>query len=113
MVEIPKVREGRVMKELAEEQSKDKTLKKGFSWDNDILYKTVLDDIQGEMKLILVPRQKRNKILTLAHEKSGHLGYRKKTLLLGIYGARDNQPYKYCDMCARCNTSGRRELLYK
>ena len=65
MVEIPKVWKGRVMKELAEEQSKDKTLKhcrnladkrdKGFSWDNDILYKTVLDDIWGERKLIVVP----------------------------------------------------------
>ena len=58
IMEIPKVRKGRVMKELAEEQSKDKTLKhcrnladkkdKGFSWDNDILYKTVLDDIRGK-----------------------------------------------------------------
>ena len=87
MVEIPKVRKGRVMKKLAEEQSKDKTLNhcgnladkkdKRFSWDNDILYKTLLTTYTGGNVTYCSTKTKRNDILTLAHEKSGHLGFRK------------------------------------
>ena len=39
----------------------------------------------GEMKLIVVPRHKRNDILTLAHEKSGHLGYRKVIAMIAKF----------------------------
>ena len=87
VVDLKRVRKGSVTEELAEEQKKDKTLlqcrslaerwEKGFSWDNDLLFKIDMDDIRGELKIIVVPQTKRKELINRAHEKSGHLGSKK------------------------------------
>ena len=66
------------------------------------------------MKFIVVPRHKRNDILTLAHEKSEHLGYRKVIAMIAKhfywpFMVREIISHcKSCDTCARCNTSGQK-----
>ena len=85
-----------------------------FSWENDLLFKIDMDDIRGELKLIVVPETKRNELINLAHEKSGHFESKK---VLAMVTERFYWPFtvrdiishcKSCELCARCNKAGQK-----
>ena len=81
MLDILRVEKGSIVRGLVEEQRFDKTLKhcqnladrhkKGYSWEKNVLMKTVLDDIRWELKLIVIPQTKWKEILDMAHNKKG------------------------------------------
>ena len=124
VVDLKRVRTRSVTKEFAEEQKKDKTLlqcrslaeswDKVFSWENDLLFKIVMDDIRGELELIVAPQTKRKELSNLAHEKSGHPGSKK---VLAMVTKWFHWPFmvrniichcKSCGLCARCNKAGQK-----
>jgi len=87
---------------------------KGFCWVNGVLCKKVLDEIRGEVVLVVVPQAKRKGLLVLAHDKSCHLGHKKVLALLSKkfywpFMVRDVVRFcKSCEVCARCSKQGNR-----
>ncbi len=48
----------------------------GYSWENNLIFLTSDD---SRRKMLVVPQSKREKLIEIAHDKSGHVGSRKTT----------------------------------
>ena len=54
----------------------------GYSWDNGLIIHVTLDPTLGERKRLVVPKPLRAKLLTIAHDKSGHFSTSKTRSVL-------------------------------
>ena len=51
--------------------------KQGYSWQDRLLISDSIHEVYGTLSRIVVPKDMRERILTLAHDFSGHLGVAK------------------------------------
>ncbi len=56
---------------------------RGYSWDKGLLLHTIVDSVGSEVIRIVVPKSRRECLLELAHDKSGHVGSRKVADIIG------------------------------
>ena len=73
--------------------------------DNDLLYRSVKDPEDGQLKQLVLPQCLRETALRLLHDQSGHQGIERTTALVrkrfywtGLYG----DVTKFCKQCYRC-----------
>ena len=80
---------------------------KGFSWKDGLLLQTITTHAWERIQLIVLPKEFRNRVLTLSHERMGHLGARKvKAILRRSFSwpgmGRDTIDHcKSCDQCQK------------
>ena len=105
--------------ELVDEVKKDPTLaawrgladrnEQGFIWDRDLLYQSRTTHTFDVVHLMVLPVCFRQKVLLMAHEKSGHLGSRKVKALVKqrfIWPGMGQDVVKHtrsCEVCQRCS----------
>ncbi len=86
----------------------------GYSFKNELLFHTVLVN-DSPVSRIVVPTVFRNKVLSLAHDKTAHVGVRG---MKNVLGKRFTWPgvhsdivafVKSCDTCLRVNSAGNRK----
>ncbi len=51
--------------------------KLGYSWEDGLMFQTISDCLEGERKRLVIPKGKRARLITLAHDKLGHVGTRR------------------------------------
>ena len=81
----------------------------GFCWQGDLLYQATTTHTSELIHLMVLPTKFRSRVLTLAHERSGHLGARKVKALIrqrfawpGM-GQQVIEHCRSCEVCQRCN----------
>ncbi len=81
------------------------------------MYHSIVDDVGGIVKRLVLPAARRKKVLELAHDCTGHVGTKKMRLLInrkffwpGV--GKDVEQYVHsCDGCARIHKSGNRQAM--
>lgn len=74
-------------------------------WRDGILFKKVVTDLEEEKSLIVLPSSLRNRVLTIAHDGTGHLSHKK---VIPIVASRFWWPklrkdvVEFCKSCTRC-----------
>ena len=56
--------------------------KNGYTWDNGLLYHMSIDPTLGERKRFVVPRQQRQALVEITHDRSGHFSVAKTRAIL-------------------------------
>ena len=56
--------------------------KNGYTWDDGLIYHMSVDPTLGEKKRLAVPKQRRQTLLEIAHDKSGHFSVTKTRAIL-------------------------------
>ncbi len=120
-VELDCVKEGHDRAKFAVEVQNDSSLtccrrlactkERGYRWENGLLLHCVLDNLMGEVKRIVVPKSRRALLCKLAHDKSGHLGFRKVKQIIQKRFTWPNicaDIESYCKSCETCQRSNRR-----
>ena len=80
---------------------------RGFSWKNGALVKSLYVAWDEFRDVLVIPRSFRSKILTVAHEGSGHLGSDKVSAMVGKHfiwpgmHKEINARVRGCDVCQR------------
>lgn len=121
-LDIPIVCRGSSANTLSEEVHADQSLKiprqladkgeRGYSWRDGLLLHTITDIIEGVCERIVIPRCRRREILTIAHDKLGHLGSRKVVRILKkrfTWPCMSREVHEFvssCDLCQRNNRTG-------
>ena len=117
---IPPVRLGSSSRsELVREVKADPTLvlwreladkgEQGFCWDKDLLYQSRTTHTFELIHLMVLPTSFRKRVLTMAHERSGHLGARKVKALIKqrfVWPGMGQQIMAHCrscEVCQRCS----------
>ena len=97
-VDLPGVQKGEYQQKLIEETKEDCTLaicnaladkkEQGYFWEEDLLLSRQIDPFYGPIIRIVLPASRRKFVLDIAHERTGHLGYRKVEMLIkvNLYG---------------------------
>ena len=114
------VKEGSSVEEIRKLTREDETLEiwkaladkgeKGFSWNEGLLVKRVLDCMFKLVNLIILPTQYRTKVLHLAHEKSGHFARRKTLQLIRrsfLWPLLAKDVSDHCKSCQQCQRMGK------
>ena len=76
---------------------------------------SVTDIVKGNSEVMIVPKYKRLEILKIAHDRLGHLGFRKVLKIVGrnfTWPRIASEMKAYCDSCIECqkgNKSGPRK----
>ena len=126
-LEIPPVNRGSGSRaKLVEEVRADSTLagwreladkgEQGFCWDRDLLYQARTTHTYDLVHLMVLPKSFREKVLSMAHEGSGHLGARKvKGLLKHRFiwpgmGTDVVAHTRSCEVCQKCMKKGARRV---
>ncbi len=86
-LDIPIVNEGNDRDLFVKEVKDDQSLKalrelannkeRGYYWDNGLLMQRISDHVYGIIETIVVPKSRRLKVMSLVHDRSGHLGHKK------------------------------------
>ncbi len=109
-----------ISKQLSDESLKDywvlgKDTNRGYEVRDGLLVHVLEGEVHGEeMVRIVVPKCERQRLLTLVHEKGGHLATRKcREILNRLFtwpgmGKEITAHIARCDVCARVNKSGNR-----
>ena len=126
-LEIPPVNRGSGSRaRLVEEVRADSTLEgwreladkgeQGFCWDRDLLYQARTTHTYDLVHLMVLPKSFRERVLTMAHEGSGHLGARKvKGLLKHRFiwpgmGTDVVAHTRSCEVCQKCGKKGAKRV---
>ena len=90
--ELPCIMKGKEREEIMRLMKEDRSLdswrkmadkKEGdLVWEKGLLIKKKTDDVGREIGLIVVPKSYRERLLALAHDRTGHLGSRKTGQIL-------------------------------
>ena len=81
----------------------------GFCWDKDLLYQSRTTHTFELIHLMVLPTSFRKRVLTMAHERSGHLGARKVKALIKqrfVWPGMGQQIMAHCrscEVCQRCS----------
>ena len=85
---------------------------KGFSWKEGLLLQSITSHEWGSLQLIVLPKDFRSKVLTLAHEKLGHLGARKvKSIIRRNFSwpGMGRDIIDHCKSCDQCQRGSKRQ----
>lgn len=120
-LDLPLLEDGSDRKEICEELLLDDSLKmwkeladtglRGFSWEDGLLFRSRLGIDQEIVRTMIVPKDRRVKVMTLAHERCGHLGYRKVVAIIKRHFdwptiVRDTATHcSSCTVCLACAKS--------
>ena len=121
-VGVPKVLENSDTNKLREEVLRDETLtklrdlgnrgEKGYYWEKDLLFHWITDFKKGVVNRLVLPKERRSKVLQIAHDSLGHLSIKKFKDLINQHFTwpfltRDcDDYYKSCDTCQLMNKRG-------
>lgn len=89
--------------------------KLGYRWSDGLLYNDVVDDDGKVVARLVLPKLRRNKVLTLAHENGGHVGCKKMRQVIGLrftwpgVGVDVVQWARSCETCGRINKAGHKK----
>ena len=78
---------------------------RGFKWDKELLLRGMYVSWEEFVDVIVVPKEFRERILVLGHEKCGHLGGEKVAHLVGkhfIWPGMSREILEYCASCETC-----------
>ena len=90
-------------RDLAEKDSRD------YSWKNGLLIQSIVNETLEDSEVIVLPKCKRTTILNVAHDKLGHLGYRKVLSIIHrnfVWPRLAADVKAYCESyteCQKCN----------
>ena len=118
---IPPVKPGSNSRaELVKEVRVDPSLKswrelahkeeEGFSWQDDLLYQAVSTHTLELVHLLVLPVKFRGRVLSLAHERGGHLGARKVKALIRqrfTWPGMAKDVVLHCQSCEVCQKCGK------
>ena len=118
---VPPVRVGNGSKaELVRETKTDPTLaqwrelannrEQGFCWKDDLLCQAIMTHNLEQADLIVLPSGFRSRVLTMAHEHSGHLGARKVKALVRqrfSWPGMGQEVIRHCRSCKTCQMCGK------
>ena len=121
-VDLPCVQKGVDQQKLIEETKEDCTLaicraladKKewGYFLEKGLLLSRQIDPFYGPIICIVLPASRRNFVLDIAHERTGHLGYRKVEMLTNskliwpFLSKEVSQNCASCQLCQKANKAG-------
>jgi hypothetical protein len=74
--------------------------------DNDILYRTVIDPHQGQLKQLVLPEKLHPLVLEMLHQQAGHQRIERTTNLIRFrfyWAGMFHDIDEYCKQCQRCN----------
>ena len=77
----------------------------GYHWENSLLFRSRLDEWGTNYDQLCLPKDYRDKCLTLSHEKFGHLGRNKMTAHLRklfYWPSLTSDVGKHCRSCDTC-----------
>ena len=110
------VREVKSDPSLAQWRSLGDRCEQGFSWQRELLYKATTTHTLELIHLMVLPVSVRKRVLSLAHERSGHLGARKVKALIkqrfawpGM-GQQVIEHCRSCETCQRCSKNKSRKV---
>ena len=89
---------------------------RGYRWEKGIIIQKMIDPVMGEVERIVVPKHRQQRLLELAHERNGHLGYRKVIAMLIKQFTWPNlssdvtRHCKSCEICQRASKSGQKRV---
>ncbi len=119
-VELECIQEGGDKEKFVKEVEEDGTLKvckslaarkeRGYLWENGILLHRIIDPVHGEVNRIVVPKARRELLCRLAHDRLGHLGFRKVKQILGrrfTWPNMGSEIEKFCVSCSKCQAANR------
>ena len=78
---------------------------RGYFWDDGLLKQSKTDQTGLVTNRLVVPRGKRSRIMTLAHDKTGHLGHKKVLKMIQrvfVWPVMYRKVVDWCRSCARC-----------
>ena len=84
-------------------------------WEKGLLIKKKIDDVGRDIRLIVVPKSYMERLLALAHDRTGHLGSRKTGQILArqlIWPCCGADVARYCRSCQvyqKANKTGNRK----
>lgn len=109
--------------DLVDQSGSDPTLKlwrgladkeeKGFTWENQLILRTVRDPLGQPVQVLVLPESFRAKVLKLAHEKAGHLGHKKVARMLRksfTWPEMTKSVFRHCESCTVCQLCSRSTL---
>ena len=88
----------------------------GFSWQDGLVYQAITTHTLEVAHLMVLPTKFRKSVLTLAHERSGHLGARKVKALIRqrfVWPEMAKEAVIHCqscDVCQKCRKSKSRKV---
>ncbi len=120
-IDLDCVGEGEDRQKLAVEVENDSSLaccrrlacrkERGYKWDKGLLLHCIHDKHLGEVSRIVVPKARRVLLCKIAHDKSGHLGFRKVKQSIQRRFTWPNicaDVESYCKSCEICQKSNKR-----
>ena len=75
---------------------------------DEILVRTIKDDIEGELTQVVIPNSLVSTVLSQLHDDHGHQGIERTTLMIKqrcFWPGMNNDIVNYCKSCHRCNVS--------
>ena len=113
--ELPIVPQGTNTQVLKQQTTADPTLKvirglahhhkNGYGWENGLLVHSHMDHTTGERKRLVIPKPKRQELIKLAHNKSGHFSLTKTKAILNhrfTWPGMSNDVRDYILSCETC-----------
>ncbi len=111
---------------LSEEVKEDDTLKQcrelgslkrnGYVWRNELLFQQMIDDAGNLLSWLVLPVGRQKRVLSLAHDFTGHVGDRRTKQLLNSrftwpgMGKDVLEFVQSCDACLHLNKTGNRQV---
>ena len=77
----------------------------GLDWDDGLLYRTVEDHDREHIRLLVLPKSRRQKVLVLAHERLGHMGARRVKSIIRqkfAWPGMGQDVIRHCRSCVHC-----------
>ncbi len=111
---------------LSEEVKEDDNLKQcrelgtlkrnGYVWRNELLFQEMIDDAGNLLNRLVLPVGRRKRVLSLAHDFTGHVGVCRSRQLLNsrfTWPGMGKDVLEYvqsCDACLRLNKTSNRQV---
>ena len=123
---VPVASDGSDLELLRKQVEEDESLKhcrrlassesQGYYWKNGLIFHRKCDEILGTTERLVVPKPRRDYVLSLAHDQAGHFGSRKVGKIVnerftwpGLCPDIDTY-VKSCEMCLKYNKSGNKQV---
>ena len=85
---------------------------KGFLWENGLLYQAVTTHVLEVAHLMVLPKEFRNKVMSVAHDKMQHMGARRVTALVKqhfVWPGMGQEIIQFCRSCPVCQTCSKQK----
>ena len=125
-VDLSCIKKGNDKQQLVAETKEDVTLaagrelasrnERGFRWEDGLIISRQTDLFHGSIDRIVLPKTRRQLVMETAHEKAGHLDYRKVKKIIKrrfawpLLGRDVRKHCMSCELCQRANKVGQRKV---